>query len=554
MVVLLLRRAARRGRSCPWDGASATFSTPGTITALNRCSSRPVSRVADTATSWEHVMKTAVAFGNWWRTALGLVTPAALIVAGGGSALAASGPAAAAGGVSAVTCTVHWAGRAVLPDWTTAKNWSTGQVPGPADDVCIGTGADVLTNVSIQIHSLRLGPDAGIALEGTSSKPLSATVATFVDMTGTYSRIDLADASVSAARISDPGGGTIWTDGNCSLISPHIAFGSGGGVNAASGTTTLSSLPQLSNGTLTGASLNTSDAVLVLPGDITHLVASNVGVGATSAIQDTGGHNALTGLTSIDAQSSLTADSALSLTGPLDASGNVTVGGGATLAVGGTFTQAQGTLSLYAGGPATVRASQVVIGQPAFLLAEQGTIAGSLANDGSASVFGLTVTGSYTQSSAGTLGAALGEPLAVTGQATLAGAADSGQPDPSPGASGPVITFGSLSGNFTSHGLGINLLTKQRKIDAIITPQIASSATAVIRGQQVTVSGASFRLGENVSIYLDQAAGAPLATAIGRYFGRFTTPVTIPWTSPGQHKLIAVGSEGSRTHITVTVS
>jgi hypothetical protein len=31
MVVLLLRPSARRGRWCPWDGASATFSTPGSV-------------------------------------------------------------------------------------------------------------------------------------------------------------------------------------------------------------------------------------------------------------------------------------------------------------------------------------------------------------------------------------------------------------------------------------------------------------------------------------------------------------------------------------------
>ena len=30
MVALLLRHAARRGHSCPWDGASTTFSTPDT--------------------------------------------------------------------------------------------------------------------------------------------------------------------------------------------------------------------------------------------------------------------------------------------------------------------------------------------------------------------------------------------------------------------------------------------------------------------------------------------------------------------------------------------
>src|SRR5262249_30641068 len=157
-----------------------------------------------------------------------------LVVAGGGSALAASGPAAGTvGGGSAVTCTVHWVGQATLPDWTTAKNWSTGKVPGPADDVCIGTGVDVPTGVSISVHSLHLGPEPGIAMQGTTSKPLTATVATSVNLTGPVSRIDLTDAGVNAAQINDAGGGTIYTDGPCSLNSPSITFGKGGSVQAA---------------------------------------------------------------------------------------------------------------------------------------------------------------------------------------------------------------------------------------------------------------------------------------------------------------------------------
>jgi len=279
-----------------------------------------------------------------------------------------------------------------------------------------------------------------------------------------------------------------------------------------------------------------------------------VDVGPNSVIQDTGGHSALAGLSSIDAKSSLLTDSALSLTGSLSASGNVSVGP-TTLTLGGTLTQARGTLSLWAGGPATVSASQVVIGQGASALANQGTITGNLVNNASMEVFGLKVAGSYTQGPTGILNAALDEPLAVTGQATLAGAVASGQPDPAPGTTGPVITFGSLSGGFTSHGLGINVLTKQQEIDAIIRPQIASSASTVAPGQRVTVSAASFRLGEHVNIFFGHAIGTPLATATASYFGRFTTPVTIPAAATaGQHKLIAVGSEGSRTEITITVS
>src|SRR5438067_4352073 len=37
MVVLLLRRAARRGHWCTWDGASATFSTPGNVLSSRTC-------------------------------------------------------------------------------------------------------------------------------------------------------------------------------------------------------------------------------------------------------------------------------------------------------------------------------------------------------------------------------------------------------------------------------------------------------------------------------------------------------------------------------------
>ncbi len=133
----------------------------------------------------------------------------------------------------------------------------------------------------------------------------SVTVATGITMTpGGISRIDLTHASINAAKINDQGG-FIYTDFNCNLTSPDIVFGAGGSLQAANGTTTLTSLPQLSNGTLTGATIHTDGATVVVPGDIAHLVAANVTVGAGSEIRDAAGHNALTGLTSIDPASSL---------------------------------------------------------------------------------------------------------------------------------------------------------------------------------------------------------------------------------------------------------
>src|SRR5690242_14699708 len=112
-----------------------------------------------------------------------------------------------------------------------------------------------------------------------------------------------------------------------------------GRARVALGLAALASLPQLSNGTLTGVSINTDNATVLLPGDITRLVSANIGVGANSAIKDAQGRGALTGLTSVDPQSSLSLGTNLTLTGSsFTASGNVSVSG-ATLASAGPVTQ-----------------------------------------------------------------------------------------------------------------------------------------------------------------------------------------------------------------------
>lgn len=496
---------------------------------------------------------------NRLGTALGLIVPALLAVGAGGSALAATGPAVAAGpaGASvreaaAPVCSVTWVGRASTPLWTTAQNWSTGTVPGPTSDVCIGTGVDVLTDVSISVHSLRLGPDAGIALEGTSSNPLTATVATSVDLTpGGISRIDLTYASIDAAQINDQGG-TIFTDGTCNLTSPDIVFGRGGSVQAANGTTALSSLPQLSNGTLTGATIDTSGATVVLPGDVTHLVSANVGVGANSAIKDAAGKNALTGLTSIDSRSSLLLDSNLALAGGLSSSGNVTLVG-QTLTVPGTFNQAQGTLSVLTG--TTLKTGQVTIDHGAMLV-DEGSIAGNLVNDGFTQASGTAhVTGNYAQASGASLASGFGGVLAVAGHAALAGEVLSAELVSDPGDTSPAITFGSRSGGFTSVGLGFTLLTTAQAIDVVTTPQIVASATTVAPGGTVTVSGQSFGFQTTVRIFLDRVSSRPLATTHAGYRGVFAVPATIPVSAkPGSHHLIAVGADGSQAETTITVS
>jgi hypothetical protein len=487
--------------------------------------------------------------------ALGVIISTALMAAAGGAILAAGGPAAAAVHSSATPCTDTWTGKATSPQWTIAKNWSNG-VPVASSDVCItSTGADVLTSVSIKIHSLQLGAAEGIALEGSATNHITAKVATFINLTpGELSRIDMTDATIDAAQINDQGG-TIFTDGPCDLNSPDVILAQGAKMEAANGTTTLEGLPQLSNGTLTGASLNTesNNTTFVVPGDITHLVSSTITLSAGSAIEDPQGNNALTGLTSVDAQSSLQDESNLTLTGSsFTADGNVAFGG--TVAVGGPYTQAGGTLAI--SGNAVLSATPVTIAQGAVLFGS-GLITGDLVNDGTAQAFGGTaqVTGNYTQGAQAVLDSGFGGLLAVNGRAKLAGEASSVEEAAQPGDDSPLITFGSLSGNFTGHNLGIKLFTRPDEIDALILPQIAASPKAVAHGGQLTVNGASFTLGASVRIFLDHANGTPLATTTAGYGGRFAVTVTIPASAQaGHHTLIAVGSDRSRAQTGISVS
>jgi hypothetical protein len=507
-------------------------------------------------------MRIFVVSKSWPRLVLGLAAATGLAIAGSGSALAASGASHAAAILSAPephptapACTVHWTGMGDSPQWTIAQNWSTGKVPGATSDVCItSTGVDVLTDVSINVHSIRIGAAEGIALEGTTARPLTATIATSLTLGGSnLTRLDLTDATISAEQISDSEG-TVFTDGNVTLNSPDIAFSNGGGVEAANGTTTLTSLPQLKDGTLSDATFNTSGGTIVLPGDITHLVSASIVVGANSAINDPARHNALAGLRSLDSQSELADQSALALTGSLVSHGNVFLGGPA-VSLAGTLTQAAGTLDV----GTNLSASQVMVGEGATLQADSAdaTIAGNLVNGGTVqTVNTLNVTGNYTQATNAALDAGFGAPVAVTGTATLAGSVSTIEELPQPGDTEPVITFGSLSGNFTSQTPGFMRVTRTGEIDAIIVAQIAATPTRVAPDGSVTVTGASFILGSTVSIWLNHVGGTPLGTGHAGYGGRFSVPVTIPESAgAGNHTLIAVGaSNGGRARTTIKVT
>jgi hypothetical protein len=490
------------------------------------------------------------------RALRGFAAAAALVAAG--SALAPVPAVAAAHGTAASSCTVRWTGAGDGQLWTDSRNWSTGKVPGPSDSVCIaGLNTNVLTQVSITVHALLLNGDGFINLQGTASKPVTATVATSVTMPRSATLtggIEMTDATLNAGQIISHEG-TIFTAGTCHIISPHVIFADQSNLEAFSGTTTLSSLSELSNGTLTGVGIVADHAKVVLPGDITHLASAHIEVHPNSAIDDAAGHTAIAGLTSIDGGSSLTDFSNLTLTGTsFTADGPVDLAGG-TLTIAGPFTQAAHTLILAP--QATLTASPVTIDSGAAFADLGGTVTGDLANDGRLGATGTPhVTGNYTQAPGATLFSGFGNLLTVTGTAQLAGSIAATEQFAKAGDTTQLITFGSLAGDFTRHPLGLKLRTRAHEIDGIQVPQLAVSPTTVSPGQAVTVTAGGFTLNQDVRIFLDHASGTPLPTGVTvtDLAGSFTVTATIPAAvAAGPHKLIAVATDGERASAPFTV-
>lgn len=476
----------------------------------------------------------------------GLVVPAT-VIAVGGAALAAAGPAAAA------SCTVSWVGGGSTTLWTNAQNWSTGQVPGPASDVCMTPFAWVTANVPVRIHSLQVGEEMTVIFEGTAARPSQVHIATTLDNAG---NVELLNAVLSVPQMDNANG--VESQGTSVLTSP--AFHNGGTVAALAGRLTLTDgLAQLSNGTLVSGSWDAlANGTLDLPGDVTSLGSATAGLGQNSQIDDPAGHNALSGLASIGVRGALQlSNGSLAVAGSLVSGGTIDLGtytGGGTLTVAGTLAQQRGGVSIQR---STLSARKVVIGQAASLTGN-GTITGNLVNDGVIAPAGqLAVSGTYAQATGATLTAGFGSELQVTGTAALAGGlhATAVIPEPAPGTRSPAITFSSATGGLSGQGLGFVLARTAHEIDVIARPQIAVTPASAARGGQVTVAGGDFGYGTTVTLFLDQAGGTVLATAQPDDVGAVSVSATVPSSSaPGAHTIIAVGSDGRRATATITVS
>ncbi len=214
------------------------------------------------------------------------------------------------------------------------------------------------------------------------------------------------------------------------------------------------------SGVLTGGTWTVGNgAALELFGANITTNAAAIGIsGAGSAIySDAGLTDALAGLTANAAGASFTVGSgaAFSAAGPFSNAGAVTIASGGSFSTGGAYTQSAGSTTV----DGLLSAGNVQLN--GGNLNGAGTIAADVTNAATVSPGTLTITGTYTQTAAGTLNIALGGDspagpfgqLAVAGIATLTGTLNVSTSSgfmPSPADAYAILNFATKTGDFTT--------------------------------------------------------------------------------------------------------
>ena len=375
----------------------------------------------------------------------------------------------------AQTSSVTWTGNAGDGLWSTAGNWNPRHVPGSTSDVCIPTFAQADATPPISIHSLQISEGGSLIIESGKAGASFSIAASLSNPGG----IQLFGAALSAGSIDMPNPGNITAYDNSSITSPAFSNSTGTLSVGTGGTLRLAHNPvQLQNGILSGGNWDVS-GVLVVPSDISQITTQSGAAfgtvvsidGPGSAVQ-TAGHNALGVLTSVGSGSVLAVFDGASLTvgQDLTSQGVVDVGSGSggSLTVNGTYTQATGATTNMGGSAGLLSATSVDV-QSGSTLQGLGTVASSVTNNNGtvAPQASLTVTGNYSQTAGGALNEQFGTTLHVNLNASLSGALNvtvNPKHAPQSGATYTALTFGSLSGDFTSVTNGFTATTKANSI------------------------------------------------------------------------------------------
>lgn len=87
---------------------------------------------------------------------------------------------------------------------------------------------------------------------------------------------------------------------------------------------------------------------------------------------------------------------------------------------------------------------------------------------------------------------------------------------------------------------GAGLVSPTATDTITLLPATTTSAASAAVGDTVTVTGADFRSGESVKVYLDSTSSTPLKTVTASGCG-FSTGVVVPRATNGAHSLVSVG-------------
>jgi hypothetical protein len=272
----------------------------------------------------------------------------------------------------ATGCTDSWTGLAGDGQWTTAGNWSTGQVPSSTDDVCITLSGT---------YTVTVGGGGGVGSTSVDSLTIGGSSGT---QTLEISGIDSSGNTILTA-------GSVTNDANGSILLDCLTSGSspctGGAVSlqATSG--------QLTNaGTITTTAANTAN----LLGNIT-----NTG---TLTIEDSSaffGQGSAPSPVALDNEGTIAlANSAELSTGSTvtnDTGGSINATGSGTLDSDGVFNAGAGTTS---GATPVTLIDQATLnltgdGASSFVMSQDGGfhLSGTLANSQSLTVEGQTGAG-----------------------------------------------------------------------------------------------------------------------------------------------------------------
>ncbi len=401
--------------------------------------------------------------------------------------------------------------------------------------------------LNFQTASQTLGGNGTVVLGGSNGNllyipsGLTLTIATGITIRGCNGTIGVGGGTfVNQGTIAaDVASGQIllsatgWTNaGVIRALNGDTVYGQGTSTNFASGTLTGGTWQVSANSTLRllNTAITTNAATILLDGANSNFYGD---ANSTNALADLAANASAGSLTIQNGRS-------LSVPGAFSNAGSVTVGSSSTLTAAGNYSQSAGTTTLNGG---TLTASTTVsIG--GGTLTGAGTVNANVSNAGQVSpglnLGTLSINGTYTQTTTGTLNVELGgltagsqyDQVAVSGTATLGGTLNVSVVNSLvivPGNSFRILTFSSASGDFTAKngldtGTGAHLvpvydpgdLTLLTKGDT--TTSLSSSANPSPFGQLVTFtatvnsvpSGGAAPTG-TVTFTVDGVAQAPVA-------------------------------------------